>query len=234
MRAEDTPGALAVGAAAASNASSLRRFTGTAPTPTCLKAHALKPAECAKAKAEKGRVFNTAYCKHGRKFRSPSAQQDLCDAFCFTDWVEQALNATEPAKQFVKARRDVSWRSTVREPGGGGASSAAEAALGSVPDYDGGASATEYLCMTSAECNWTNQPTLYRRDWYLAAIAAPCEKARPNHCIAPPGRRSAVLQELFFSKFPVHWAHRRYKVCVPRIGLFYHHEVDNREPGDVK
>eukprot|EP00760_Papus_ankaliazontas_P035873 PhM_4_TR8062/c0_g1_i1/m.80330 len=82
----------------------------------------------------------------------------------------------------------------------------------------------EVYCTTSEMCNWTNQPTLYRTQWYVDEIMALCEKNREG-CMGPPGRGSAVRQEIFLTSA---WKRKKHRVCVSR-GLFIHYEIDNRE-----
>jgi hypothetical protein len=189
----------------------------------CLAAPALTAAACAAAKRTEGAVFNTAYCKHWRKFAGKEGpQQDMCDAMCFAEWATAA--AVAPARGEVADKKlatvkvfDGAARRIARD----GFDSAAE--YGAAVDARG-----EVLCMASDACNWTNQPAMYTKAWFLAAVEAPC-RAHPAKCVGQPGRRSAVLQELFFVKSRAHWAARRHRVCLHRRGLFYHHEVDNRE-----
>jgi hypothetical protein len=91
-------------------------------------------------------------------------------------------------------------------------------------------SSTHVICLTSDWCNWSNQPSMYRRDWYLRHIGGPCEETPEGRafCIGSPGRQSAVRQELFFVKRREHWASKKHKICLSS-GVFIHHEVDNRE-----
>ena len=84
------------------------------------------------------------------------------------------------------------------------------------------------ICLSSEDCNWTNQPTMYAVEWYRRNIMRPC-RANRHACVGVPGRRSAVLQEQFFLKGRSKWAASKHKICLHTAGLFFHNEVDNRE-----
>jgi hypothetical protein len=182
---------------------------------------------CATAKKTKGPVFNTAYCKHWRKYAAgpEKGKQDLCDSFCFATWTTSRGSSFVKARAGSKAKFD---RVTLYASNGtalGPATAAGEA--GQAKDA-AAVAAAEVLCLSSEECNWTNQPTMYSKAWYERAIVAPCLADRRG-CVGAPGRRSAVLQEQFFLKAKSGWAAARHPVCLHRDGLFFHNEVDNRE-----
>jgi hypothetical protein len=188
----------------------------------CDAAPRLTARECAAAKQRGDRVFVTAYCKHWAKLERGASspvvpQQDMCDSLCFPRWSELARKPRNEGGQGGTAISDVvraKFSSALSVESGG--------------DHGGGALDSDVLCTTSEWCNWTNQPTLFRREWYERAIMAAC-LARPRECVGSPGRRSAVLQEVFFVKNAAAWRERRYRVCLHRRGLFFHNEIDNRE-----
>lgn len=185
-------------------------------TPSYNKGGADASNVCATAKRKQGNVFNTAYCKHWRKFGKEKPEKDLCDSFCFVDWslLQDPSNFPVIDQSIVKRYVDgveIGNTALTEHPNG----------------EDGTKNASVTMCMSSGECNWTNQPTLYRKSWFLGAIAAPCE-ANPKKCMGSPGRMSAVRQEQFFVKNDRHWRMAKHKVCLSQ-GLFYHFEVDNRE-----
>ena len=148
------------------------------------------------------RMIYGAYCKHWKKFVMQQPQKDLCDSFCFREWVRQ--HPTKKNSGLVQRR---AGNTTI--------------VVGNLTE------AHEFYCVTSAECNWTNQPTLYSVEWYKTAVMAPCERDA-NACLGSPGRASAVRQEVYFLRHDDAWRNRKYKICVSS-GLFYHHEIDNRE-----
>lgn len=187
------------------------------------------------AKRTLGNVFYTAYCKHWSKLKKTAAsfasattiaapQQDMCDAFCFYQWAAALLKvpSEEGASDQINGIRNVLKRIVQlhelpvmprsRNSGGGVVAN------------------TSVICLSSDWCNWSNQPSMYRRDWYLAHIGGPCENTPEGrgYCIGSPGRQSAVRQELFFVKRREHWARKQHKICLSS-GSFIHHEVDNRE-----
>jgi hypothetical protein len=191
---------------------------GTATTQHCLAApsySAERSDVCLTAKKKMGPVFNTAYCKHWRKFVMPGKQQDLCDAFCFATWATNSSFSPYREHAADKFRNVQLYTADGRSLG----NAAVEA-----PDSD----AARVVCLTSTECNWTNQPAMYAKKWFLEHIVKPCRADREN-CVGLPGRRSAVLQEQFFLKPRSGWPNARHPVCIHRGGLFYHNEVDNRE-----
>jgi hypothetical protein len=52
------------------------------------------------------------------------------------------------------------------------------------------------LCLASDWCNWSNQPSMYTKKWYLQHIGAPCEDTPEGRgfCIGSPGRQSDAHQ----------------------------------------
>ena len=172
----------------------------------CLAAPRLSEDACRSAKS-RSHVDYTAYCKHWKKFIRDlgSHQQDLCDSFCFMSWI------TSPQGRTVVDAANKS---------GTGNGKFTDLL---VHEHD------KVVCLSSADCNWTNQPTMYLLSWYQANVKRPCEEAKVADCVGKPGRRSAVLQEHFFVKNVTAWASKRHKVCLHQTGLFFHNEVDNRE-----
>jgi hypothetical protein len=181
----------------------------------CLAAPEYAADVCKRAKKERGPVFNTAYCKHWKKFASPKSQQDLCDAFCFATW---ASTDDGPFRGVRSAAPE--------KFGGVTLYTAAGEALGSAAKPSSSTASAEVVCLTSEECNWTNQPTMYSKAWYEANIRDRCNSDRDG-CVGVPGRRSAVLQEQFFLKPKSGWAAARHPICLHTQGVFYHNEVDN-------
>ena len=146
-----------------------------------------------------GQVFHTAYCKHWAKLQlSPQ---------------EQKSGIARPQSDMCDSFCFAEWAAWKRPP---------QRISHRNVTIDG-----SIICLTSEDCNWTNQPTLYKRRWYLDQIAAPCLRS-PEYCVGRPGRMSAVRQEQFYIKHPQHWAQHRYRICLTS-GIFYHNEVDNRE-----
>ena len=198
---------------------------------------------CANSKAVKkqfGHVFYTAYCKHWKKVTDlrDTPQHDMCDSFCFFVWasiahaaaleesrgrgfgaVRQLLSKITGRSKFLNGSSLTAASSRLQESN---SSLVASALFAVAKDQQ------QLLCLTSEDCNWTNQPTMYRKAWYLDNIAAPCEQST-GYCIGKEGRQSAVRQELFFAKNRGAWAARRHKVCIAGAGLFIHDEVDNSE-----
>jgi len=172
--------------------------------PACAAAPSLSKDECLQSKKSKGHTFYTAYCKHWWKFKSEIENVDMCDSFCFMEWMSKESITKGAAKH--KAVRAVTHITTE------------------------GGQETMY-CLPSYLCNWTNQPTLYSVQWYAKAVIGPCE-ADPVGCFGKPGRGSAVRQEVFLTRKRV-WGTRNHTVCVSR-GLFSHHEIDNREASAPK
>eukprot|EP00759_Apiculatamorpha_spiralis_P013853 PhF_6_TR20547/c0_g1_i1/m.29673 len=169
----------------------------------CSAAPHLTDKECLTAKKTKGHTYHTAYCKHWKKFNSSHKFVDMCDSFCFMEWASQPdVPRTKPKHRLI---RNTSTRTD------------------------------QFVCLPSYLCNWTNQPTMYSVEWYKKAVIAPCEKHSHSDrqgCLGPPGRGSAVRQEIFLSQH-VRWGAMNYTICVSR-GLFYHYEIDNREASAPK
>lgn len=171
-------------------------------------------------KASHGHEFYTAYCKHWNKLQlkkgvgteeglmpAVKPQADMCDSFCFLEWATMG-SQMKAANSMLASSRDVAPTNRIQGR--------------NVSTTDEGV-----VCLTSEDCNWTNQPTLYSRSWFLDSIAKPCLD-NPAACVGKPGRMSAVRQEQFYLKYPDFWARKNYKVCLSS-GVFYHNEVDNRE-----
>jgi hypothetical protein len=254
----------------------------------CAKAPTLTKAHCASAKQKYGNVYNTAYCKHWKKFSNNAIrpQNDLCDSFCFVSWTEmfhprigggggwgaagspneqKAPNNAAAQGVYDKANASTRYLSLLpsvvdahagatKKKGKDAPGDSAESrslslynrdampTLRGDPENDAGVEqghprglefgkdgldGVRYYCMTSDECNWTNQPAMYRKEWYEEAIMRPCE-GNVGLCMGSPGRGSAVRQEVYFNKNQTAWGKKKYRVCLSG-GLFYHHEVDNRE-----
>jgi hypothetical protein len=263
----------------------------------CAKAPTLTKAHCASAKQKYGNVYNTAYCKHWRKFSNNAVrpQNDLCDSFCFVSWTEMfhprlsdqastplrmkknALVPNDPqATSYDKANASARFLSllprvatplsseSTAKKNVKGVPNSVESPFMSLYNRDAlpnfveggtekkktenldadvvpgveqhltadetgkdGLDGVRYYCLTSDECNWTNQPAMYRKAWYEEAIMKPCE-GNVALCMGSPGRGSAVRQEVYFNKNQSAWGKKKYRVCLS-AGLFYHHEVDNRE-----
>ena len=149
-------------------------------------------------KASQGHVFYTAYCKHWSKLQATGGQLD------------------EPQGDMCDSFCFLEWALQKEAP-----PSRIQARNVSIHRD------SDVVCLTSEDCNWTNQPTVYKRSWFLEEISAPCT-GNPSACVGKPGRISAVRQEQFYRKHPEHWAQKRFRVCLSR-GIFYHNEVDNRE-----
>ena len=205
----------------------------------CAAAPQLTRQQCAEAKQRGDRVFVTAYCKHWVKLQgrhgaaaaaaaTAAPQQDLCDAMCFPRWHALARSARTIAAAgmsqvaMAKFAHVNAYRTSGKQLDGarrGGDDSSDDDTEGAAPHV---------LCTDSEWCNWTNQPTMFRKAWLEASIKAPC-LAHPRDCVGVPGRKSAVLQEVFFVKNAEAWRKRRHKICLHSEGLFFHYEVDNRE-----
>jgi hypothetical protein len=65
---------------------------------------------------------------------------------------------------------------------------------GDVTRHSHGSHNISVLCLASDWCNWSNQPSMYTKKWYLQHIGAPCEDTPEGRgfCIGSPGRQSAV------------------------------------------
>ncbi|CUF91829.1 Hypothetical protein, putative [Bodo saltans] len=181
------------------------------------------------------------------------AQQDMCDAFCFYQWAVALLTQppvaavgdnSEAIASVQNALRKVVQYHSIPEPVS--SRHLPIASLRSVDEDEEEAAKlssnsggnhhhhhhgnVSVLCLDSSWCNWSNQPSMYKKDWYLKNIGVPCEDTPEGRgfCIGSPGRQSAVRQELFFVKRREHWAKKQHKICISS-GAFIHHEVDNRE-----
>lgn len=199
---------------------------------------------------QQGDVFYTAYCKHWKRLSRAAGgggeadpQQDLCDSFCFFQWatslLSRAANNSSSGGEVTKLLPlDFDGDLDGSNPRVQQALQRLQRAslhlhppdvtvdVGKSPLTTSSSSQRPVLCLTSAWCNWSNQPSLYRVSWYLQHIAKPCESST-KYCIGKPGRQSAVRQELYFKDRAV-WGNKEHKICLS-TGLFIHHEVDNRE-----
>jgi hypothetical protein len=202
----------------------------------CGRAPYLSSKECLDAKQRGDRSLYNAYCKHWAKLLkfTPRGHQDMCDATCFMRWhdmVAVAAGASDPgaAPLDVAAMSPAQRAARMAELGVNATlvealtQLAKEKMLRRTRLLDG--EAGQVLCTDSELCNWTNQPTMYMLDWYTSSIQEPCLK-NAKGCVGVPGRRSAVLQEVFFVKSRRDWAERKHKICVHRRGLFVHQELD--------
>lgn len=193
----------------------------------CDRAPTLTKKECHQAKQNGNRVFYTAYCKHWAKLMNEkeTPQQDLCDSVCFAEWEKMMMTMTGMVNQ---SSLSSSSKLSFEGPRQKFRSALVARRRISENDIDDIDHDDDVLCTTSEWCNWTNQPTMYLKRWYEDNIKAPC-LASPQGCVGVPGRKSAVLQEIFFVKNRNAWRGRKHKICLHRKGLFYHFEIDNRE-----
>lgn len=190
---------------------------------------------CGNAKNSDRSLFN-AYCKHWAKVQTQVTQQDMCDATCFVRWHDMISAAAPlqrrgsdiedaeltPAERLAR-QKEVGVNDTfIREL----TDVAKSKMIKNVRSLkDGREESGSVLCTDSSLCNWSNQPSMYYLDWYRKNVREPCLE-NPKGCVGKPGRKSAVLQEVFFVKSKKDWADRKHRICVHRRGLFVHQELD--------